>query len=687
MVNGELIMKKNNYSFIIRYLPFIIVLLALALRLWQLPALPPGLNFDEAGNGAAALDILRGAPQVWWTIGGGKEPLWPYVIALTTTVLGAIPLAIRLPAALVGVLTVAAVYPLLRALFRGPSGRWLALLTMTLLAFSGWHLHFSRLGFRAIFLPLFSTLALYFFWRFFSGRSPFRPAGTLSALFLALSIYSYLAGRMLPGVIILFVVACWLLRQFEGKTSPLPPLLWTGLVRLALLLLAFLLPLMIHFLFYPADLVARAGTVSIFNPAWHHGDLLGTAVQTIALTLGTFVGLTGDANPLVNLPGQPAFSPLLGLFLLVGIGMSLQRIVIRLSLPHLLLLCWLTVMLLPAILAPEGAPHHLRLIGAMVPAHALTGVGILAVTGALARLFRRSMLARRLVWALPIAICLLLAVQTTRDYFWRWPVSADFTLPFDLYAARLAEDIAQAPSGVVTILPMDIRAGPEARHYSLDYLLSPIPAGYRYLPVDERNAETALSALPADTTTVRVVRWTADKHVAADEKEIVTFLLHGNAQLVGRESFLGYDLETYRLTGRNFALPAIGQPVGAVFDGLLRLDAVYLRAGVSAGDALPVALTLAPLAPMPVDYKLSLRLTAPTGERLAQQDRTLRHNFHQGTSLWPPESVNEYYLLPVPAETPPGPYTVSAVIYHPDTLAPLIANGAAEVVVGMVEVE
>ncbi|GAB4443846.1 MAG: hypothetical protein Kow0031_26180 [Anaerolineae bacterium] len=43
----------------------LILLLAALLRFHQLPSLPPGLNFDEAGNGAAALDVLAGEPRLW----------------------------------------------------------------------------------------------------------------------------------------------------------------------------------------------------------------------------------------------------------------------------------------------------------------------------------------------------------------------------------------------------------------------------------------------------------------------------------------------------------------------------------------------------------------------------------------------------------------------------------------------
>jgi hypothetical protein len=90
---------------------------------------------------------------------------------------------------------------------------------------------------------------------------------------------------------------------------------------------------------------------------------------------------------------------------------------------------------------------------------------------------------------------------------------------------------------------------------------------------------------------------------------------------------------------------------------------------------------------MDTDYKISLRLVSPNGEQIAQKDRVLLHNYHQGTSLWPAETVNEYYLLPVSPETPPGEYVVTAVIYHPDTQAALIADGLAEIPLGSVQVE
>lgn len=709
----------------------LVLLIAAFFRLVQLPTLPPGLNFDEAGSGVAALEVLSGAPRLWWRLGGGQEPFWPYLTALSTAIFGQTPLALRLPAALAGILTVAAVYPLLLKLLTGqkPRDRYLvAVLTALGLALSDWHLHFSRLGFRAILLPLFSTLAFYFFWCSLRGRSQAKqpevrrngqisrfmfhvlPAAPLavSAFFTALAIYSYLAARLLWLVPILFLGLQGLiakirppsqLPEVETRSTMITPRPFLLLISYFLSLLLFLSPLILYFLLNPADFVARSTTLSIFNPQWNQGDLTGAAWRTLVTTLGTFVGLTGDPNPLVNLPFQPALPLFLVPFFLTGLLTGLYHSIRQppppcppASSPHLFLLCWWSIMLLPAILAPEGAPHHLRLIGTIVPTYALVALGLVAVINFLSTFLS---FFSRLSYLLPGVCYLLVGLQTYTNYFIHWPASVDFTLPFDLYAVHLADDIAHAPPHVAYVLPMDVRAGVEARHYTLDYLLGLEHPAYTYLPVDEHNAAALLTQAARDKTELRVVRWTQDKHHEADAKELVTYLLETTARLQQRDSFPVYDLETYLLptTQTVFSLPAINRPLGLNFTqpdtgkSLLQLEAAFVPKTTLPGRWLPIALTLAPLAPMETDYKISLRLLGPAEERLAQKDRVLLHNFHQGTSLWPAEPVNEYYLLAVPPQTPPGDYTAAVVIYHPDTTAPLLVNGLVEAPIGIVRIE
>src|SRR5687768_1056856 len=63
----------------------LVVLLAAALRLPALEAIPPGLWRDEAGYALAAQDVRNGTLQVYW---GDKEPLFPYVLAAVFSLTG-----------------------------------------------------------------------------------------------------------------------------------------------------------------------------------------------------------------------------------------------------------------------------------------------------------------------------------------------------------------------------------------------------------------------------------------------------------------------------------------------------------------------------------------------------------------------------------------------------------------------
>jgi hypothetical protein len=353
---------------------------------------------------------------------------------------------------------------------------------------------------------------------------------------------------------------------------------------------------------------------------------------------------------------------------------------------------------LPGILAPEGAPHHLRIIGSGPAAYALVAVGLAQVANlksASRRIGNWSAAVRRLPGLqicrfadlLILLIFLPIGLMTVRDYFIRWARLPELYMAYDVYAVELAERIAaEADPSAAYVIPMDLRAGHEARHYTLDFYLSQRNrdnSPYYYLPVDETTVAARLTEIAAGRKTLRVVRWLQDKHAAADEREVVTFLLATTARLVGKETYPVYRIETWELPSAQttFVLPAIETEMGATFGDVLRLEAANLS---TIEETVAVALRWAPLAAMDVNYKASLRLVAVDGQVAAQKDRFLRHNWHQGTSLWPPETVNEYYLLP---SVPPGEYDLRAVVYHPETLASLIVGDDIEVSLGTVQVK
>ncbi len=723
----------------------LVVAVAALLRYPGLGLIPPGLSFDEAGNGVAALDVAHGQYRLWWPIGGGKEPLIAYLLQPLFWLFGPTHLALRFYAATMGLITVAGTYWLAWELFVKPDESWkvgrslsaqssslpvfqpshlpifqpshLPIFAALGLATAFWHVAYSRIAFRALAMPAVEVLALAWLWRALRTAGPlggragrwrhFAGAGFL----LGLGLYTYPSARFVPLALALFFSIEALLARLQGERPLLIRHFWGLALSAAVGLLVFS-PLALFFARHPGTFLERAETVSIFDPAWNQGDLWGTFLHTTLVTLGTFAGLTGDPNPMGNLPGRPMLGLVLAPLFWLGVVVSIWRVVRYLSnrhrdvpkrhaatsslstispsptnspTPYLFLLCWWPVLLLPGILAPEGAPHYLRIIGTAPATYILIAIGLAQISpglpagaGNIQYLISKWRISNWL-----ILIFLPIGLVTARDYFARWAKLPELYMAYDVYAVELVQHIeAETDPSLAYIIPMDLRAGHEARHYTLDFLYrGDIP--YYYLSVDETTAAARLTQAAAGHRTLRVVRWLQDKHAAADEREVVTFLLATTARLVEEETFPAYRIETWVLPSvhTTFALPVIKREVGATFSGKLRLEA----ANVSAlGETVAVALRWAPLAAMDVDYKASLRLVAPDGNVVAQKDRFLRHNWHQGTSLWPPETVNEYYLLP---SVPPGEYEVWVVVYHPETLAPLVVDGNVQVSLGTVLVK
>lgn len=144
-----------------------ILALAAGFRLYQIGQVPPGPHYDEAAAGLDALDVLDGQHMIFSPRSYGREMLFVYVAAPFVALLGPTLLALRLPIALVGILTVLVTYLLARELFYEDRrlAQWTALLAAAFLALSFWHLVLNHLSFRANYLPLVEVLCFLFLWR------------------------------------------------------------------------------------------------------------------------------------------------------------------------------------------------------------------------------------------------------------------------------------------------------------------------------------------------------------------------------------------------------------------------------------------------------------------------------------------------------------------------------------------
>ena len=346
----------------------VVLLVAAALRLWALPSFPVGLHYDEAANLILARQIAEGQYRpVFIQAYTGKEVLFFYAVAPWVRMTGGSPWGLRLGAAMLGILTVAATYAATSALL-GPRKRTasIALFAAAWIAVAFPHVLLSRYGFRAISQPLLQALTVAALWRGLrSGRWSWLVAG---GAFLGLTAYTYLAARLFP--VPLGIALGWLLVRSEPRARR------RLLGQLALVLavaLAALAPLGLFFLQHPEAFTTRITQVA--SPNW------SDALRGIWLCLRALVWPgAGDGYVRFNLPHLPLMDVISALLALLGLvsWLRLRRKDSLGSAAFILVIGAIVAMILPSGLATgELTPSNLRMAGlfpflALLPAWGLS---------------------------------------------------------------------------------------------------------------------------------------------------------------------------------------------------------------------------------------------------------------------------------------------------------------------------
>ncbi len=201
------------------FLPIGVVLLAFGLRFWHLHD-ANRIFVDELNHVAAVNDLFHDAYTALiapFSSIAAFPYLFPYGQKFAVELFGHNYLGIRAFSAVIGTLTVAAVYRLGRALF----DKRIGLIAALLLATFPPHLAFSRLGLNNIADPLFGTLALAFLAQ--GIRYNRRMKWALGGVMLGLTHYFYEAGRLVyTPLVIVWLVGLWLLSRTPYRMAKKP---------------------------------------------------------------------------------------------------------------------------------------------------------------------------------------------------------------------------------------------------------------------------------------------------------------------------------------------------------------------------------------------------------------------------------------------------------------------------------
>ena len=336
----------------------LVLLLAAFLRVYRIHDLPPGVFIDETNAAIDALRILDGERISPFATGWFETPtLYAYYMAGLFRLVGVSFFALKLASILPGLLTVASVYPLARRAF----GLLPALFSLFLLATARWHVHMSRWGWNELLPPLFQVVVAYLLLR---GLEANRPRDfVLAGLAMGLSQYTYLAARLIPVMVLLFLVHQFVtVRGFLRRHG-------ANLLLLALVSLMAFAPLGLTYLKNPFLFTNRARQVSLLNDLEAAGSLQ-PLWDNLAKHLLMF-NYQGDANPRHNLPDWPMIDPFAGALLLPAAGYALYRWRDR---RYALLLIWIAVTLLGGVLsAAKEAPQAYRTLGVLPAVTLLVG--------------------------------------------------------------------------------------------------------------------------------------------------------------------------------------------------------------------------------------------------------------------------------------------------------------------------
>lgn len=660
-----------------------IFLLALAVRTYRLDEFPPGLYNDEAAYGMDGLAVLRGEHVVFFERNNGREPLFIYLLALVFNFFGATPYTIRLTAALVGAVTAITTYWMVRAMFRfapddqSVSSRWFAAWSAFFLTFSYWHLSFSRLGFRAITLPLVMTIAFALLWMTWrrlrqSGGIPWALA-IATGVALGVTVYTYTAGRMafalfFATVLVTFILAA---RFVLARRR----LLATASVVLIVAVLAAT-PLLLYFALHPAYFAEHAAEVSIFNPKYSGGDPISAFGNSLTKTLLMFFN-TPDRNPRHNPAQIPVFDPLLAAWLVFGL---LVATVTWRKLTTSFSLMWFALLIAPAILSGEGIPHSLRTIGLLPIVYVLPLFGMAWLIARTPGRFHRFMR-----W-LPAPFLAVAAVVALSSYFGAWSQIDRFRPAFfvDFVDLAYAIDRSDTPQGL-WVLPLPATEElADGKLNTVDFLLKR-PKNYSTLRLDEATTPHVLDELAASHRQVFVLQTMGlPEHRRfqtkfADTRGLLDLLLRRNSTGTGVAggTLTGIPYTVYTLVDDpHFELPEVEQAIGADFGDLIRLSAANIGAhndevmatnGVLrmyADDPLWAVLHWQANAPITTTLKTSLTLTDEAGNLIVQLDKVLGgERFPLATDWRAGEEGSTFHLLEMPPALAPGRYMLALRVY------------------------
>ena len=339
-------------------------------RFLNLATLPNGIWVDEAKNGVDALISLHeGQLKIVYTRFFPREGLYVWLLTVTHFFIEPSQLALRLPAAITGCLTIITTYFMSSDLSRQSKlankqeSALIGLIAAALISTLYLHINFSRIAFRAILDPFFITLTTSLIIRSLRPNSN-KLFSLFTGVIAGFGILGYIAYKSMFIAYIFLIFS--LIIRYKYKTVKQGLLLILGTI-------IGTLPLVTYIFLYPSAYFKRLEAVTQEASGFQWDIFLSNFILIIKSIWGD-----GDPNGRHNLDAMPILPLALVVFLAIGF-ITIVVLTIHKRLNNILIifvgLSLISTVSISAI-SIGGQPHALRSIGVLIPVIFIVAVGI-----------------------------------------------------------------------------------------------------------------------------------------------------------------------------------------------------------------------------------------------------------------------------------------------------------------------
>ncbi len=339
----------------------ILVVFSSLIVFYQFNKVPKKISWDEVEFTRLALTLENKPYTPYSQLATGHSTLYFYIILASFKIFGVNNFALRLPAALFGILNVLIFYFVVRLSFNKIKyfDSYLPLVLSLILITLRWYFNFARFSFEATFLLFVELMAVYFFLKLFVIKRYLFVI--LSGIFSGLAFLSYYPGRiffLLPLTFLFFYSRKFHLEKY-----------------LLIFLLSFFIaasPLVLHFTTNKDQRIQEQ--LFLTDKKLKPKEKLFYFGKNV-MKISFMFNLYGDLNGRHNYPGKPILNPIIGAFFLFGFLVTILNLK---KFMNQFFLFYFILSLIPAIFTyPIENPNNLRTYTAIIPSLYFVGGGII----------------------------------------------------------------------------------------------------------------------------------------------------------------------------------------------------------------------------------------------------------------------------------------------------------------------